>query len=172
MELKNKRIVILVADHFQDMEVMYPYYRFREAGAEVAVAGVGKREFRGKFGYPIHAGLTFEECWEKDFDAVIVPGGWAPDSIRMNRAALDFLRAMDKARKIVAPICHGAWVPVSAGIVKGRTLAAYAAVRDDVENAGGRFVDQECAVDDNFISARRPDDLPAFCRAIVAALSR
>ena len=117
--------------------------------------------------------MTTATLKAKDFDAVVIPGGVAgPDRMRQHKEILSFVHAMDQGRKVVAAICHAAWVPTSAGIVKGRRMTSYASVRDDCLNAGAEWVDQECVVDGNFITSRFPDDLPAFCRAIVSVLTK
>ncbi len=170
MKNSDKRILILVSDNFQDMEAMYPLYRFREAGMDVVVAGAEAKEYKGKHGYPLNADIAIEGCRSQDFDAVIIPGGWAPDAMRQNKYMLDIVREMHEANKVVAAICHGAWVPISAGITKGHTMTAYIAVKDDVINSGASFVDEEVVVDGNLITSRKPDDLPAFCSAILDAL--
>ncbi|MEI7904215.1 MAG: type 1 glutamine amidotransferase domain-containing protein [Candidatus Firestonebacteria bacterium] len=173
MSLKGKKIVILVAEQFQDMEVMYPYYRFKEAGAEVLVCGTGSADsYTGKFGYPIKADRTAEKLKIKDLDAVIIPGGWAPDFIRRYEAPVKLVRDMFLSGKVVAAICHAGSVLVSAGILKGKTATAFNAVKDDMICAGATFVDKEVVIDGNLITSRKPDDLPAFCKAIIAALEK
>ena len=168
----GKRVVVLVEDGYEDLELWYPYYRLLEAGAEVVLAGHDKRTYSSKHSYPCEVDGALSTLAPKDFDAVVIPGGVAgPDRLRQHKDVLEFVRKMDKAEKIVAAICHAAWVPISAGIVKGRRLTSYISVRDDCINAGAEWVDKETVVDGNFITARHPDDLPAFCRAIISALS-
>ncbi|RPJ19517.1 MAG: protease, partial [Planctomycetaceae bacterium] len=111
-----------------------------------------------------------EEVSGDDFDAVIIPGGYAPDRMRRHRAMLDLVRTVDQRGGVVAMICHAGWVPISAGIVKGRQVTSVSAIRDDLQNAGASWVDREVVQDKNLISSRYPDDLPAFCRAIIAAM--
>ena len=111
-----------------------------------------------------------DEVRASDFEGVVIPGGWAPDKLRLSKKVLDFVKSLYDSGKIVASICHGGWVLVSAGICKGKTLTSYIAIKDDLVNAGAKFVDKEVVRDGNLITSRKPDDLPAFCREIIAAL--
>lgn len=170
MGLKGKKIAVLVERDYQDLEVWYPALRLEEEGAEVLFVGTGAAEYKGKFGYPAAADMSIEKAKAADFDAVVVPGGWAPDFLRRHEPVLRFVRDMDEAGKVVAAICHAGWVLASAGVLKGRTVTCFSAIKDDVKNAGATYVDRETVVDKNLITARKPEDLPAFCRAILAAL--
>ncbi len=167
-----KKVLILVEQDFQDMEAMYPYYRLKEAGFEVKVAGSGEKTYKGKYGYPIETDGNIKDFKAKDFDAVIIPGGWAPDYMRRNKAMVNFVKEMNEKNKIIAAICHAASLLVSANILKNKKLTCFMAVKDDVINAGGNYVDEEVVVDKNLITSRKPDDLPAFCREIIKALSK
>jgi protease I len=172
MELAGKRVAVLAEDHYENLELWYPVLRLREAGAQVTIVGPKAGEsYKSKEGYPAKADLSMDDARASDFDAVIVPGGYAPDRMRRYPAMLRLVREVFQAGKIVAAICHAAWVPISAGIVKGRTMTCVSAVKDDVINAGANYVDKEVVVDGNLISSRTPSDLPAFCREIVKALS-
>jgi protease I len=168
----QKRIAILVEKDYQDMEVWYPYFRLIEAGHKVDIVGVGQTAYKGKYGYPIKCSTTIDKVKVKDFDAVVVPGGWAPDFLRLSREVLEFVAGMDKKGKIVAAICHAGWVLASAEILKGRTVTSYKAIKEDMTHAGARWLDKETVVDGNLITARIPADLPAFLKAILAALSQ
>ncbi len=173
MTLGGKRIVEFAEDGYEDLELWVPYYRLIEEGAEVVLAGHEKRIYSSKHSYPCEVDAAAADLHPKDFDAVVIPGGVAgPDKMRRHKEILDFVRSIDDAGKVVAAICHAAWVPISAGIVKGRQMTSYASVRDDCINAGAKWVDKECVVDGNLITSRFPDDLPAFCRAIVSVLSK
>jgi len=173
MTLGGRKIVVLVEDGYEDLELWVPYYRLLEEGAEVLLAAHEKRIYSSKHSYPCEVDVPASELKAKDFDAVVIPGGVAgPDRMRRHKEILSFIRSMDEGRKVVAAICHAAWVPISAGIVKGRRMTSFASVRDDCVNAGANWVDKDCVVDGNFITSRFPDDLPAFCRAIVSALSK
>ena len=167
----SKKVLILVEKDFQDMEAMYPYYRLKEAGFEVKVAGSDAKQYKGKFGYPIDA-EKIESFQAGDFDCVVIPGGWAPDYMRRNKAMVDFIKEMSRKNKIIASICHGASLLVSADIIRNKRMTCFIAVKDDVMNAGADFIDREVVVDNNLITSRIPDDLPYFCREIIKALSR
>ncbi|MBI3725474.1 type 1 glutamine amidotransferase [bacterium] len=170
MDLKGKRVVILVERDFQDMEVMYPYYRFKEEGALVAAVGVEAKEYKGKNGYPIKAEKRTTEITAKDLDALVIPGGWAPDFLRRDPATIALVRAAFEAGKVVGAICHAGWVLCSARVLKGKRVTSFFAIKDDMTNAGAEWTDAEVVVDGNLITSRTPDDLPAFCRAILEKL--
>jgi protease I len=173
MALEGKRIAILVDQLYQDLEVWYPYLRLKEAGAEVVVvAAEAGATYAGKYGYPIVADRSYEQARSSDFDGVVIPGGYAPDHIRRHAKANAFVRDMDAAGKLVACICHGAWVLCSAGILKGRSMTCFFAIKDDAVNAGARYEDAEVVVDGNLVTSRKPEDLPAFCRAAIGVLER
>jgi len=171
MELAGKRIAILVDQIYQDLEVWYPYYRLREAGAEVVtVAAKAGETYTGKYGYPLVADRSYEQVSASDFDGVVIPGGYAPDHIRRHAKANQFVREMDAQGKLVAAICHAGWVLISAGVLKGRRVTCFFAIKDDVINAGALYQDAEVVVDRNLVTSRMPDDLPAFCRAAIEVL--
>ena len=169
-DLKGRSAAILVEDLYQEMEVWYPAYRFREAGVRTVFVGTGKPEYKSKLGYPVKAEADAKEVKAREFDAVIVPGGYAPDILRRFEAVIRLVAETDKAGKDVAAICHGLWVCCSAGILKGRTATCFFAVKDDVIHAGAKYVDKEVVVDRNLITSRTPDDLPAFMRETMKAL--
>jgi len=171
MASQTKKVAILVEHHYQDMEIWVPYYRLKEAGLDVKLIGSGSADlYFGKYGYPCKVDGNAAELNHKDYDAVIVPGGWAPDFLRRHEPVLRFVRSMSESGKIVAAICHAGWVLASAQILKGRTVTAFSAIKDDVINAGATYKDQAVVVDKNLITSRSPDDLPFFCMEILKAL--
>ncbi len=171
MELKGKNVLIFAGPLYEDRELFYPLYRFQEAGATVKVAGIGEKSYQGKYGVPVTVAGQAEEFAGQTWDIVIVPGGWAPDKIRMNEAALDIVRKTLQAGNIVAAICHGPWVLASAGVVKGKNVTSYKAIKDDLVNAGAKWTDREVVEDGGIITSRTPDDLPAFCREVIRLAS-
>lgn len=173
MELKGKRVAVLVDNLYQELEVWYPLLRLKEAGAEVITVGAtAGATYTSKLGYPAKADKSYDEVKAADYDGVVIPGGFAPDHIRRHPKAIEFVRDLDKAGKLVASICHGPWVLCSAGTLKGRRVTSFFAIKDDVVNAGGIWEDSEVAVDRNLVTSRKPDDLPAFCQASIQVLSR
>ena len=171
MNLKGKKIAVLVADQYQELEVWYPLLRFREDGAEtVAVGFETAKAYHSKKGYPAVADMSIADVHVEDFDAVVIPGGWAPDFLRQDERMVKFVRDMNAAGKVVAAICHAGWMLSSADIVRGRKATCFQAIKDDMMHAGAKYVDEEVAVDGNLITSRKPTDLPAFCREIAQAL--
>lgn len=165
-----KKIAILLEDQYQVLEVWYPYLRLREEGMRPVLVGTGKKQYRSKEGYPAQEELSIRAAKEKDFAAVVIPGGYAPDILRRYPEVNRFVRAMDKKGKVVAAICHGGWVLVSAGILEERKVTGFFAIKDDLVNAGAIYADREVVVDKNLVSSRNPDDLPAFCSQIIKKL--
>ncbi len=171
MELTGKKIAVLAEDVYEDLELWYPVLRMREAGADVVVVGTGtKNTYESKHGYPVKVDIAADAVKPEDYAAVIVPGGYAPDKMRRYPTMLNLVRGIFERDGIVAMICHAGWVAVSAGILKGKTVTSTPAIKDDLINAGAKWVDREVVVDGNLISSRAPDDLPAFCRAIIENL--
>src|SRR5580700_6571157 len=173
MELRGKRIAVLVDTAYQEMEVWYPYYRFQEAGAECVLVGAeAGKVYSSKVGYPATARLSYDAVSADAFDGVVVPGGYAPDHIRRHAKANQFVKEMDAQGKLVAAICHGPWVLCSAGgMLKNRKATSFFAIKDDVVNAGAHWVDAEVVVDANLVTSRKPEDLPAFCKACIEVLA-
>jgi protease I len=171
MELHNKRIAVLVEQQYQEMEVWYPIYRLREAGCTVTVVGPeAGQSYPSKLGYPCKSDKAAGQCRAEDFDAVVVPGGFAPDFIRRTEAMIRFVSNMAEQGKVVAAICHGPWVLCSTQALKGKKATCFMAIKDDVINAGAKYIDAEVVRDGNIITSRKPDDLPAFLTTIMQAI--
>jgi protease I len=173
MKLQGKRIAILAENLYQEMELWVPYYRLKEEGAEVkVVGGGGAKSYASKHGYPVSVDVQAEQVKAVEFDAVIVPGGYAPDMMRRHQAMVGLVREAAQQGKVVAAICHAGWMLVSAGILQGRKATSFFSIKDDLKAAGADWRDADVVVDGNLITSRQPDDLPAFCRAIIAALAK
>jgi protease I len=171
--LADARVLILAADDVEDMELLYPLFRLREEDVAVTVASLGGTGVRGKKGYgPIEPDTSTDAVAADDFDALVIPGGYAPDKLRRHDHVLDLVRAFDGAGKPIAFICHAGWVPISAGILKGRRATSVSAIRDDMVNAGADWTDAPTIVDDNLISARTPADLGPWMKALLEALTK
>ena len=167
---RRQRVLVFVEQVYEDLELWYPKLRLIEAGMDVVVAGPEKIVYAGKNGYPCRADRTLDEVKSEEFDALVIPGGFAPDKLRRLPRVLELVRDFDKAGKPIAIICHAGWVPISAKILKGRKVTGVSAIKDDLENAGATFLDQAVVVDGHIISSRTPADLPDFCRAILTAM--
>ncbi len=165
----GRRFVILVGDDYEDLELWYPLLRLREAGAQVVVAGLeAGRRYAGKHGYPCVCEAAIASLSANDFDGIILPGGWMPDKVRRDGATLQLTRQLAEAGKLVAAICHGPWIAISAGVVRGVRMTGSLGIKDDLINAGALWEDRALVQDRNFISSRKPDDLPVFGAALVA----
>jgi len=166
------RIVILVEEGYEEFELWVPYYRFLEAGLAVEIAGEESgRTYAGKHGITVTAARSFSDVGLENVAAVVVPGGSAPDRLRLHEEALDLIRRANKAGIIVAAICHAGSVLISAGIVSGRRLTSYRSIRDDLLAANAEWVDEPVVIDGNLITSRTPRDLPQFLPAILDAIS-
>ena len=171
MELEGKKIAILVETLYNELEFWYPYYRLKEAGAQVTVVGSGSAEtYKSKAGLPAGVDTAANHVKVADFDGLIIPGGYAPDHMRRYPAMVSLVKGFAEAGKLVAAICHAGWMLVSADIIRGRTVTSYFSIKDDLVNAGGNWVDREVVVDGHLVTSRTPDDLPAFMRAIIGVL--
>lgn len=173
MTLKGKNVALLIENFFEDVELLYPYYRLKEEGATALLVGPQKgHEYRGKYGYPLKAEVGIAEANANQYDAIIIPGGYAPDHMRRHEKMIQFVHAANESQKILAAICHGGWMLISAGVLRGKTVTSFFAIRDDIRNAGAEWVDKEVVRDGNIITSRTPADLPAFSRTILDALCR
>lgn len=170
--LTGKRALIFVGDDYEDLELQYPKYRLREAGADVVVAGLEAGVTHlGKHGYPQLSEAKLADLSANDFDGLVVPGGWMPDKLRRYNEVLSITADMEKQGKCIASICHGAWINISANVVKGYRYTSTPGIKDDLINAGvSEWVNEEVVVDRHHVSSRRPDDCPAFCRAIIEVM--
>jgi protease I len=165
------KIAVLVEDHYQTLEVWYPYLRLKEENIETVFVGTGrKKEYKSKEGYIVKEEDSIKNIDPADFSGIIIPGGYAPDILRLYKEITDFTAYLFNNNKLVASICHGGWVLVSAGVLKGRKATGYIAIKDDMVNAGAEFYDKNVVVDRNLITSRNPYDLPYFCAEIVKYL--
>lgn len=168
MELDGKKVAIPVESLFNTFEFWYPFYRLKEAGAEVVVVGSGSAEtYTGKPGTEVKVDVSIEQVSAADFDGVVIPGGYAPDIMRRYPLMVQLVKDLFERKKVVAAICHAGWMLASAKILAGKTVTSFYAIKDDLVHAGAEWVDQEVVVDGNLITSRTPDDLPAFMRAII-----
>jgi protease I len=170
--LAEKRLLMFVDDIYEDLELWYPKLRMLEAGAHVSVAGLEEgATYAGKHGYPCTSDAAIRDMEEDDFHGVIIPGGFAPDKLRRHSKVLELVRQFAHAGKLVAAICHGGWIPISAGVYKGVRVTGSPGIKDDLVNAGAVWVDAAVVVDRHFVSSRKPDDLPDFCEGILQVLT-
>ena len=187
----GKRVVIIVAQEFEDIELLYPILRLNEEGAEIVVVPVDEglhprpyfegKPVTGRFGHPVPIPVmeegkryrmsTFDELNPSEIDCLLFPGGYSPDALRLHAGTLDLVRECHRQGKLLAAICHGPWVLISAGLMAGKQATGYVAVRDDLINAGAEFMDVPAVKDGNILTGRVPDDLPEFCLGIIEALS-
>ena len=189
-KLEGKTVAIIAANEFEDVELLYPFLRLSEEGAKIIIIPVRKglhprpaaeKPITGRYGTPIplqvmkegkrYTCLNLKEVDANEIDCLLIPGGFSPDALRTDENVLNFVKKMNDQNKVIAAICHGPQVLISAGLAKGKKMTSYAAVRDDLINAGAEFVDEPAVRDGNIITARVPDDLPEFCQEIIKALS-
>ena len=160
-------VLMLVGPEYEDLEVWYPKLRLEAAGFKVPVAGLGEQVYTGKHGYPCPVDGNLGDFKAADLAGIFAPGGWAPDKIRRDQVALELVRKVHAKGGLVATICHGPWILISAGIVGGRRMTSTVGIRDDVINAGANWVDAAVVEDGNLLSSRTPKDLPEFGEALV-----
>lgn len=167
------KILSLIHSEFEDLELWYPILRLREEGYTVHIAGEKKNEkYIGKYGVPAESDLSYDEVNSKDYDALLVPGGWAPDKIRRFPKVLEIVKEMNNDNKIIGQICHAGWVLISADILKGKTVTSTPGIKDDMTNAGATWVDESVIVDGNLVSSRQPRDLPNYMKAFIETLNK
>ena len=166
--LKGQSFLCFVGDDYEDLELWYPKYRLIEAGATFVVAGhESGRRYSGKHGYPCVSDAVIQGIETSNFHGLICAGGWMPDKLRRDPEVLRITREFAAEGKLIAAICHGGWIPISAGIYSGVRVTGSPGIKDDLINAGAIFEDAEVVVDRHFVSSRKPDDLPDFCRGII-----
>lgn len=172
MRLKDKKVITVVDEEYNDLELWYPIFRLQEEGATVHIVGpeAGKA-YKGQAGLPVTTDYAYADINAEDYDGILVPGGWAPDKIRRYEEVLDIIRKMDKDEKPIGQICHAGWVLASAGVVKGRKVTSTPAIKDDMTNAGANWVDEETVVDGHIVSSRRPSDMPTYVKAYADKLA-
>ncbi len=170
-KLDGKKILMFVDDVYEDLELWYPKLFLKGEGAEVVVAGIEKNKiYHGKHTYPCKADASVDELSAADFDGLVIPGGFAPDKLRRIPKVLELTAEIFAANKLVAHICHAGWIPISGGIVKGYTCTSTPGIKDDLVNAGAKWIDKTVVIDRKMVSSRRPDDLPQFCNGILKVL--
>jgi protease I len=163
---------MFVADDYEDLELWYPKLRLIEAGAHVTVAGPkGDTLYKGKHGYPCRSDASIALMESDDFHGVVIPGGFSPDKLRRDDDVKRLVREFAESEKLVAAICHGGWIAISAGVYRGVRVTGSPGIKDDLENAGAIWKDAPVVVDRHFVSSRKPDDLPHFCSAIIEVMS-
>ena len=172
MDLTGRRAAVLVEQLYQELEVWYPVYRLREAECQVTLVGpeAGK-EYPSKLGYPARSDRAAKDVGAEDFDILVIPGGYAPDHMRRHEAMIRLTSDMCERGKVVAAICHGGWMLCSTQALKGKKATCFFAIKDDLINAGAEYVDAEVVRDGNLVTSRKPDDLPAFMKAIFEAVA-
>lgn len=168
---ENKHVLAFVDDIYEDLELWYPKLRLQEAGLQMTVAGPrADAVYAGKHGYPCRSDAAISEMNAADFDGVLLPGGFMPDKLRRDAKVLDLIRQIAGAGKLTAAICHGGWLAISAGVYRGVRVTGSLGIKDDLVNAGAVWEDAAVVVDRHFVSSRKPDDLPDFCRAMLKVL--
>ncbi|SDM67259.1 protease I [Fictibacillus solisalsi] len=172
MRLNNKRILSFVHHDFEDLELWYPVLRLQEEGASVDLAGEKAGEvYKGKYGVPVTAQLSFDDVDPSNYDALLVPGGWAPDKLRRFPKVIEIVRHMEEHKKPIGQICHAGWVLISAKILEGKKVTSTPGIKDDMENAGAEWLDEAVVVDGHLVSSRRPPDLPHYVKAFADVIA-
>jgi protease I len=172
LSLSGKRVAILAGPDYEDLELHYPLLRFIEEGADVKVVAPTRDVYRGKHDLSIVPDLTIDEALSMDFDIVIIPGGWSPDRLRRDSRVVEFVRKHGQKGAIIGAICHGPQLLISAKLLNGKKVTCVSGIKDDVINAGATFIDAPVVVDGNIITSRVPDDLPSFCKTIIAEATK
>jgi protease I len=168
--MSKKTIAIFIENNYQELEFWYPYLRLKEEGHDLIIIGPEKKTYKSKLGYEVTADVAAEDALHQKFDAVVIPGGYAPDLMRICKPLLKIVKTVNENGGVVAAICHAIWVLISAEIIANKTATCYHTIQDDLKNAGGKYVDQSVVVHENIITSRQPDDLPDFCSEIIKKL--
>lgn len=172
MRLEKKKVLSLVSHEFEDLELWYPILRLQEEGATVHLAGEKSDEtYIGKYGVPANADFTFDEIDPSHYDALLVPGGWAPDKLRRFEKVKEIVQHMEREKKPIGQICHAGWVLISAKVLEGKKVTSTPGIKDDMENAGAEWFDEAVVVDGHLVSSRRPPDLPEYAKAFADVLA-
>lgn len=170
---KECKVICLVHSDFEDLELWYPVLRLREEGVTVHLVGENANtKYIGKYGVPAVSDYGFSDIDCEEYDGILIPGGWAPDKLRRYPEVLDMVRKMNEKGKPVGQICHAGWVLASAGIIRGKKVTSTVAIKDDMVNAGGIWVDEPAVVDGNIVSSRKPQDLPEYMKAYLKLLHK
>jgi protease I len=173
MRLEGMKVISLVHHDFEDLELWYPIHRLHEEGAIVHLAGEeADKEYKGKYGVPARSDYAYGDIKAEDYDAILVPGGWAPDKIRRFPEVLSLIQEMNERKKVIGQICHAGWVLISAKILKGKKVTSTPGIRDDMENAGAIWYDEPVVTDGHLVSSRRPPDLPDYMREFIRVLEQ
>ena len=173
MKLLHKKVLSFIHHDFEDLELLYPYYRLLEEGATVTMAGeVANETYIGKYGVPHVSDISFADVKAEEYDALLVPGGWAPDKLRRFKEVIDITKHMHEHKKPIGQICHAGWVLISAKILQGVKCTSTPGIKDDMENAGAIWINEPAVADGHIISAQRPPDLPAYMRLFVECLAK
>ncbi|WP_249871440.1 type 1 glutamine amidotransferase domain-containing protein [Oceanobacillus saliphilus] len=172
MRLQDKKVIALVENDFEDLELWYPILRLQEEGAQVDLVGKeANKTYIGKYGVPAESAYAFTNIKADDYDAILVPGGWAPDKLRRYPEVIQFIKSMDEAKKPIGQICHAGWVLISADILRGKKVTSTPGIKDDMTNAGAKWSDEAVVVDGHIVSSRRPPDLPPYMKAFADKLA-
>ncbi len=172
MSLKGKKMAFFVEKQYEDLEFWYPYIRMKEENAEVVIIAPKVDIYKGKNGLEVKSDLSIMGVSPDEFNALIIPGGFAPDFMRRSPEMIQFVREMNRYNKWIAAICHAPWMLASAGIIRGKRITSFPSIKDDMVNAGAEWVDQEVVQDGRIITSRNPHDLPAFCKKIIACITQ
>ena len=172
MDLSNKKVMILAANQFEDIELYYPLLRLKEDNIKVDIVGEkADQKYSGKHGMPIKSDCSFSNINTEDYDGILIPGGWAPDRLRRYTEVKKIIKKINSSKKLIGTICHAGWVLASADIVNGRRVTSVSAIKDDLEHAGAIWEDKEVVIDKNLITSRTPKDLPTYMKTIIDKLS-